>query len=142
VRANNQAQKLAETEGIQIKYYSIIYQAIEELKLAMEGMLAPTEEEKIVANVEIRETFKIPKVGTIGGCMVKTGKISRNSKIRLIRDGIVVYTGKLGSLKRFKDDVKEVNHGYECGMNIDNYNDIQVGDVVEAYEMIEIKRKL
>ncbi len=142
VRANNHAQKLAETEGIQIKYYSIIYQAIEELKLAMEGMLAPTEEEKIIANVEIRETFKIPKVGTIGGCMVKTGKISRNSKIRLIRDGIVVYTGKLGSLKRFKDDVKEVNHGYECGMNIDNYNDIQVGDVVEAYEMIEIKRKL
>jgi translation initiation factor IF-2 len=142
VRANTAAHKLADTEGIQIKYYSIIYQAIEELKLAMEGMLAPTEEEKIIANVEIRETFKIPKVGTIGGCMVKTGKISRNSKIRLIRDGIVIYTGKLGSLKRFKDDVKEVNHGYECGMNIDNYNDIQVGDVVEAYEMIEIKRTL
>lgn len=142
VRANTAAHKLAEAEGIQIKYYSIIYQAIEELKLAMEGMLAPTEEEKIIANVEIRETFKIPKVGTIGGCMVKSGKISRNSKIRLIRDGIVIYTGKLGSLKRFKDDVKEVNHGYECGMNIDNYNDIQVGDVVEAYEMIEIKRTL
>lgn len=142
VRANAAANKLADTEGIQIKYYSIIYQAIEELKLAMEGMLAPTEEEKIVANVEIRETFKIPKIGTIGGCMVKTGKISRNSKIRLIRDGIVIYTGKLGSLKRFKDDVKEVNHGYECGMNIDNFNDIQVGDIVEAYEMIEIKRKL
>ena len=142
VRANNQAQKLAETEGIQIKYYSIIYQAIEELKLAMEGMLAPTEEEKIIANVEIRETFKIPKVGTVAGCMVTRGKIYRNSLIRLIRDGIVIYSGKLGSLKRFKDDVKEVNHGYECGMNIDNFNDIKVGDVIEAYEMIEIKRTL
>ena len=142
VRANAAANRLAEAEGIQIKYYSIIYKAIEELKLAMEGMLAPTEEEKIVANVEIRETFKIPKVGTIAGCMVKTGKISRNSKIRLIRDGIVIYSGKLGSLKRFKDDVKEVNHGYECGMNIDNFNDIKVGDIVEAYEMIEIKRTL
>ncbi|MCD6180296.1 MAG: translation initiation factor IF-2, partial [Bacteroidales bacterium] len=142
VRANNQAQKLAEAEGIQIKYYSIIYQAIEELKLAMEGMLAPTEEERIIANVEIRETFKIPKVGTVAGCMVTRGKIYRNSLIRLIRDGIVIYSGKLGSLKRFKDDVKEVNHGYECGMNIDNFNDIKVGDVIEAYEMIEIKRTL
>ena len=142
VRANPAARKLAETEGIQIKYYSIIYQAIEELKLAMEGMLSPDEEEKITANVEIRETFKIPKIGTIGGCMVTTGKIYRNSTIRLIRDGIVIYSGKLGSLKRFKDDVKEVNHGYECGMNIDNFNDIRVGDVVEAYEMIEVKRHL
>jgi translation initiation factor IF-2 len=142
VRANNQARRLAETEGIQIKYYSIIYQAIEELKLAMEGMLAPTEEEKIIANVEIRETFKIPKIGTVAGCMVTRGKIFRNSSIRLIRDGIVIYTGKLGSLKRFKDDVKEVNHGYECGMNIDNFNNIEVGDVIEAYEMIEIKRHL
>ncbi len=142
VRANNQARKLAETEGIQIKYYSIIYQAIEELKLAMEGMLAPTEEEKIIANVEIRETFKIPKIGTVAGCMVTRGKIFRNSSIRLIRDGIVIYSGKLGSLKRFKDDVKEVNHGYECGMNIDNFNNIEIGDVIEAYEMIEIKRHL
>lgn len=142
VRANPAARKLAETEGIQIKYYSIIYQAIEELKLAMEGMLSPDEEEKIIANVEIREVFKIPKVGTIGGCMVTTGKIYRSSTIRLIRDGIVIYSGKLGSLKRFKDDVKEVNHGYECGMNIDNFNDIRVGDVVEAYEMIEVKRHL
>ena len=142
VRANVQARKLAENEGIQIKYYSIIYQAIEELKLALEGMLAPTEEEKIVANIEIRETFKIPKIGTVAGCMVTSGKIYRNSTIRLIRDGIVIYSGKLGSLKRFKDDVKEVNHGYECGMNIDNFNDIQVGDVIEAYEIIEIKRTL
>ena len=142
VRANVQARKLAETEGIQIKYYSIIYQAIEELKLALEGMLSPDEEEKIVANVEIREVFKIPKVGTIAGCMVTSGKINRNSRIRLIRDGIVIYTGKLGSLKRFKDDVKEVNTGYECGMNIDNFNDIKVGDVVESFETIEIKRTL
>ena len=142
VRANVQARKLAETEGIQIKYYSIIYQAIEELKLALEGMLSPDEEEKIVANVEIRETFKIPKIGTVAGCMVTSGKINRNSTIRLIRNGIVIYSGKLGSLKRYKDDVKEVNTGYECGMNIDNFNDIQVGDVVEAYEIIEIKRTL
>ncbi|MBN2236032.1 MAG: translation initiation factor IF-2 [Bacteroidales bacterium] len=142
VRANAQARKLAETEGIQIKYYSIIYQAIEELKLALEGMLSPDEEEKIVANVEIRETFKIPKVGTIGGCMVTSGKISRNHMIRLIRDGIVIYTGKLGSLKRYKDDVKEVATGYECGLNIDNFNDIRIGDVVEAFETIEVKRHL
>lgn len=142
VRANSAAHRLADTEGIQIKYYSIIYQAIEELKLAMEGMLAPTEEEKIIANVEIRETFKIPKIGTVAGCMVTTGKIYRSSTIRLIRDGIVIYTGKLGSLKRFKDDVKEVARGYECGMNIDNFNNIEIGDVIEAYEIIEIKRKL
>jgi translation initiation factor IF-2 len=142
VRANVQARKLAETEGIQIKYYSIIYQAIEELKLALEGMLSPDEEEKIVANVEIRDVFKIPKVGTVAGCMVTSGKITRNNRIRLIRDGIVIYTGKLGSLKRFKDDVKEVNSGYECGMNIDNFNDIKVGDVIESFETIEIKRTL
>lgn len=142
VRANAQARKLAENEGIQIKYYSIIYQAIEELKAALEGMLSPDEEEKIVANVEIRETFKIPKVGTIGGCMVTSGKITRNNQIRLIRDGIVIYTGKLGSLKRYKDDVKEVNAGYECGLNIDNFNDIKVGDVVEAFETVEVKRHL
>ncbi len=142
VRANAQARRLAETEGIQIKYYSIIYQAIEELKLALEGMLSPDEEEKIVANVEIRETFKIPKIGTIAGCMVMSGKITRNSTIRLIRDGIVIYSGRLGSLKRYKDDVKEVNSGYECGMNIDNFNDIKIGDIVEAYETIEVKRTL
>ena len=142
VRPNMQARRLADTEGIEIKHYSIIYQAIEELKLALEGMLAPTEEEKIICNIEVREVFKISKVGTIAGCMVLDGKIHRNTAIRLIRDGVVIYSGKLGSLKRFKDDVKEVASGYECGLNIENFNDIKVGDIVEGYEMVEIKRTL
>ncbi|WP_158825948.1 translation initiation factor IF-2 [Mucilaginibacter lacusdianchii] len=142
VRPSGSARKLAEQEQIDIRLYSIIYDAINEIKAAMEGMLAPTFEEKIVANVEIRETFKISKVGTIAGCMVLDGKITRNSKIRIIRDGVVVYTGELASLKRYKDDVKEVNAGYECGLNIQNFNNIEVGDIVEAYENVEVKRKL
>jgi len=142
VRPNMQARKLADTEGIQIKLYSIIYQAIEELKLALEGMLAPQEEEKIVANVEVREVFNITKVGTIAGCKVLDGKITRNTPVRLIRDGVVIYTGKLGSLKRFKDDVKEVVGGYECGLNIEKFNDIKIGDIVEGYEIVQIARTL
>jgi len=142
VRPSGGARKLAEQEQIDIRLYSIIYDAINEIKAAMEGMLAPTFEEKIVANVEIRETFKISKVGTIAGCMVLDGKITRNSKIRIIREGVVIYTGELASLKRFKDDVKEVNAGYECGLNIQNFNNIEVGDIVEAYENVEVKRKL
>jgi translation initiation factor IF-2 len=142
VRPSGSARKLAEAEQIDIRLYSIIYDAINEIKAAMEGMLAPTFEEKIVANVEIRETFKISKVGTIAGCMVLDGKITRNSKIRIIRDGVVIHTGELASLKRFKDDVKEVATGYECGLNIQNYNNIEVGDIVEAYENVEVKRKL
>ncbi|WP_454804153.1 translation initiation factor IF-2 [Mucilaginibacter phyllosphaerae] len=142
VRPSGSARKLAEAEQIDIRLYSIIYDAINEIKAAMEGMLAPTFEEKIVANVEIRETFKISKVGTIAGCMVLDGKISRNSKIRIIRDGVVIHTGELASLKRFKDDVKEVATNYECGLNIANYNNIEVGDIVEAYENVEVKRKL
>lgn len=142
VRPSTGARKLAEQEQIDIRLYSIIYDAIEELKSAMEGMLAPKFEEKIVANVEIRETFRISKVGTIAGCMVLEGKISRNHDIRVIRDGVVVFTGKLASLKRYKDDVKEVSAGYECGLNIQNFNDIKVGDIVEAYEQVEVKRKL
>lgn len=142
VRPSGGARKLAEQEQIDIRLYSIIYDAINEIKAAMEGMLAPTFEEKIVANVEIRETFKISKVGTIAGCMVLDGKINRNSKIRIIREGVVVYTGELASLKRFKDDVKEVSAGYECGLNINNFNNIEVGDIVEAYENVEVKRKL
>jgi len=142
VRPSAGARKLAEAEEIDVRLYSIIYKAIDEIKAAMEGMLAPEFEEKIVANVEIRETFKITKVGTIAGCMVLDGTIHRNSKIRIIREGVVVYTGELESLKRFKDDVKEVNRGYECGLNIKGYNDIQVGDIVEAYEQVEVKRKL
>lgn len=142
VRPNLQARKLAESEGIQIKLYSIIYQAIEDVKAALEGLLSPDEEEKIVANIEVREVFKVSKVGTIAGGMVLDGKITRNTPVRLIRDGVVIYTGKLGSLKRFKDDVKEVASGYECGLNIENFNDVKVGDIVEGYEIIEIQRKL
>ncbi len=142
VRPSASARKLAEHEQIDIRLYSIIYDAINEIKAAMEGMLAPTFEEKIVANVEIRETFKISKVGTIAGCMVLDGKITRNSKIRVVREGVVIYTGELASLKRFKDDVKEVSTGYECGLNIHNFNNIEVGDIVEAYENVEVKRKL
>jgi translation initiation factor IF-2 len=142
VRPSTGARKLAEQEQIDIRLYSIIYDAINEIKSAMEGMLDPEFEEKIVANVEIRETFKITKVGTIAGCMVLDGKITRNSKIRIVRDGVVVYTGELASLKRFKDDVKEVLKGYECGLNIQNFNNIEVGDIVEAYEQVEVARKL
>lgn len=142
VRPSVNARKIAEQEQIDIRLYSIIYDAIEEIKDAMEGMLAPKFEEKITGTVEIREIFKISKVGTIAGCMVQEGKIYRTSKVRVIRDGIVVYTGELGSLKRFKDDVKEVAKGYECGLNIHNYNDIKVGDIVEAYEQVEVKQKM
>jgi translation initiation factor IF-2 len=142
VRPSMSARKLAEREEIDIRFYSIIYTAINEIKLAIEGMLAPEIEEKIVCNVEIREVFKNSKVGSIAGCMVLDGKITRNTRIRVIRDGIVVHAGSLGSLKRFKDDVKEVLTGYECGLNIDNFNDIRIGDIVEGYEEVEVKRKL
>jgi len=142
VRPSPGARKLAEAEQIDIRLYSIIYDAINEIKAAMEGMLAPEFEEKITANVEIRDIYKITKVGTIAGCMVLDGKITRNSKIRIVRDGVVVYTGELASLKRYKDDVKEVSTGYECGLNINNFNNIEVGDIVEAYEQVEVKRKL
>jgi translation initiation factor IF-2 len=142
VRPSSAARKLAEHEEIDIRSYSIIYDAINQVKAAMEGMLAPEFEEKIVCNVEVREVFRISKVGTIAGCMVLDGKITRNTKVRVIRDGIVIHTGSLGSLKRFKDDVKEVVGGYECGLNIDGFNDVNVGDIIEGYEMVEIKRKL
>ncbi|MES2679251.1 MAG: translation initiation factor IF-2 [Bacteroidota bacterium] len=142
VRPSTSARKLAEVEEIDIRLYSIIYDAINEIKAAMEGMLAPEFEEKIVCNIEVREVFKITKVGTIAGCYVLDGKVTRNTKVRVIRDGIVVHTGSLGSLKRFKDDVKEVNFGYECGLDIEGFNDIVVGDIIEGYDMIEIKAKL
>ncbi len=142
VRPSFEARKIAEREQIDIRLYSIIYDAIGEIKDAMEGMLAAKIEEKITSTVEIREIFKVTKVGTIAGCMVQEGKITRNTKVRLIREGIVIYTGELGSLKRFKDDVKEVTKGYECGLNIANYNDIKIGDIVEAYEEVEVKQKL
>ncbi|MBQ6046785.1 MAG: translation initiation factor IF-2 [Bacteroidales bacterium] len=142
VRPSVGARKMAETEHIDIRLYSIIYDAINELKDAIEGMLAPETQEKITCNLEVRETFKISKVGTIAGCMCLDGKIARSTSVRIIRDGIVVYTGKLASLKRFKDDVKEVVSGQDCGLSIENFNDIKVGDIVEGYEVIEIKRKL
>ncbi len=142
VRPSVQARRLAEAEQIDIRLYSIIYQALEELKSAIEGLLAPKIEEKIIGNLEVREIFKISKVGTIAGCFAIDGKVQRTSKVRVIRDGIVVYTGLLGSLRRFKDDVKEVIAGQDCGMNIENFNDIKVGDIIEGYEEYEIKRKL
>ena len=142
VRPSVSARKLAENEEIDIRLYSIIYDAINEVKAAMEGMLAPEFEEKITCNVQVRETFKIPKVGTIAGCMVLEGKINRNTKIRIIRDGIVVHSGELASLKRFKDDAKEVQAGMECGLNINNFNDIKEGDIIEGYEQVAIKRTL
>ncbi len=142
VRPSMAARKLAEQEQIDIRLYSVIYNAISEIKSAIEGMLSPEIEEKITANIEVRDVFKITKVGTVAGCMVLDGKIHRNSKIRLIRDGIVIYTGLLGSLKRFKEDVKEVSTGYECCLNIEKFNDIKVGDIIEAFETVEIARKL
>lgn len=142
VRPSGSARKLAEKEGIDIRLYSIIYDAIEQMKEAMQGMLKPKLVEEIVCNIEIRETFKISKVGTIAGCYVLDGTITRNTHVRVIRDGIVGYAGKLGSLKRFKDDVKEVKAGYECGLNIEGYNDIRVGDIIEGYEQREVEQKL
>lgn len=142
VRPSVAARKLAENEQIDIRLYSVIYKAIEELKAAMEGMLSPDIEEKVIGTAEIRETFDITKVGTIAGCYVLDGNIKRSSKIRVIRDGIVIHSGTLGSLKRFKDDVREVKNNYECGLNIDKFNDIKIGDLVEAYEEVEVARKL
>ena len=142
VRPSANARRLAEKEQIEIRLYSVIYDAINEVKSGIEGMLAPEEKEEVTATAEVQETFKISKVGTIAGCIVKEGKLTKTSKVRVIRDGIVVYTGELGSLKRFKDDVKEVSAGMDCGLNIAGYNDVKVGDVVEAYNIIEVKRTL
>jgi len=148
VRPSGGARALAEKEGVQIKTYSIIYEAIEEIKKAIEGMLDTIKEEKVLGNIEIRETYKISKVGTVAGCFVTEGKVTRDAKVRIIRDGIVIYPTKegasaeLGSLKRYKDDVKEVRAGMECGLTVENFNDLKVGDIIEAYEIVEIKRKL
>jgi translation initiation factor IF-2 len=142
VRPSSAARRLAEKEGIEIRLYSIIYDAIEELKSAMEGMLSPEIREEIIGSMDVRETFKITKVGTVAGCLVTEGKVLRDAKVRIIRDGIVIYTGNLGSLKRYKDDVKEVRSGTECGLNIDRYNDIKVGDTIEAFQEFEVKKKL
>ena len=142
VRASVNAKDIADKEEVEIRTYSIIYRAIDEVKEAMEGMLSPEIQEQVIGNVEIREVFRISKVGSIAGCMVLTGKVTRNSSIRLLRDGIVKFDGLLESLKRFKDDVKEVTKGYECGLNIKGYNDIEIGDILEVYEEVAVKKKL
>jgi translation initiation factor IF-2 len=142
VRPVGNARTIADQEEVDIRTYSIIYDAINDLKDAMEGMLSPEVKEEVTGTVEIRELFKVSKVGTIAGCMVTNGKILRSSQVRIIRDGVVVHTGELASLKRFKDDVKEVSKGYDCGLQIKNYNDIQIGDVIEAFHEVEVKKKL
>ena len=142
IRPKLKARKLAEKEKVDIRLYNVIYDAINEVKSALEGLLSPVISEEIVGTLEVRDTFKVPKFGTVAGCYVLDGKISRNNKIRLVRDGIIVNEGDIGSLKRFKEDVKEVDAGYECGMNINGYNDIKIGDVIEAYKIIETKQKL
>ncbi|OJV15932.1 MAG: translation initiation factor IF-2 [Dyadobacter sp. 50-39] len=142
VRPSSNAKKMAEQDQIEIRHYSVIYQAIEEIKDAMTGMLAPTIEEIITGNIEIREVFKISRIGTIAGCYVTDGYVKRNNKIRVVRDGIVLFTGEIDSLKRYKDDVQEVRNGYECGLSVKNYNDIEIGDIIESFELREVKRTL
>ncbi|MEQ9008984.1 MAG: translation initiation factor IF-2, partial [Ekhidna sp.] len=142
VRPSGSARKLAEIEEIEIRLYSIIYDAINDVKDAMEGMLEPTSEEVITGNIEVREVYKITKVGTVAGCYVTDGNVKRSNKVRLVRDGIVVYTGEINQLKRFKDDVAEVKSGYECGLSIKNFNDIKEGDIIEGFEVKEVKRTL
>ena len=142
VRPSLAARRAAERDGVQIRLYSVIYQAIEEVKDAMAGLLAPEIKEEITGSAEVLETFHVSKVGTIAGAIVRDGKIKRNCKVRLIRDGIVRYTGELGSLKRFKDDAKEVLTGFDCGISIAGYNDIKVGDIIEGFEEKEVSRKL
>jgi translation initiation factor IF-2 len=142
VRPNLNARRLAEAEEVDIRLYNIIYDAINEVKSALEGMLAPSISEQVLATIEVREIFKVSKVGTIAGCYVQEGKIVRNNKVRLVRDGLVVFDGTIASLKRFKEDVREVEQGFECGVGLEGYNDIKVGDTVEAYTLVETKRKL
>ena len=140
VRPDNMAKEMAEKDEVEIKQYSIIYQAIEDVEAAMKGMLDPKYEEKVIGNAEVRQTFKISNVGTIAGCYVISGKVERNAGVRVIRENVVIHDGHLATLKRFKDNVKEVTKGFECGIQIENYNDIKEGDVIEVYIMEEIKR--
>ena len=141
-RTDAGARKLVETSGVQVRYYSIIYEAVDDVKSALGGMLSPEIRESILGTVEIRNVFKITKVGAVAGCYVTDGIIKRSSSIRLVRDGVVIHTGELDSLKRFKDDVKEVKSGFECGLSLKNFNDINVGDVLEAFEQVEVARTL
>ena len=142
VRPNLNARKLAEKQFVDIRLYNVIYDVINEVKSALEGLLSPIISEEVTATLEVRDSFKVPKFGTVAGCYVLEGKITRGNKIRLIREDIFIYEGDIGSLKRFKDDVREVDSGYECGLNIANYNDIKVGDIIEAYKLIETKKTL
>jgi translation initiation factor IF-2 len=142
VRADVKALELAEQESVDIRYYDVIYQILNDIRDAMVGILEPTFEENVIGRAEVRQTFHVSKVGTIAGCYVVSGKVERNAKVRVVRDGVVVYDGKIASLKRFKDDVKEVKSGFECGLTVDNFNDIKAGDILEAYEMVEIKPTL
>lgn len=140
VRPDSGAKRLAEAENVDMRLHRVIYNVIEEIESAMKGLLDPEFEEQVIGQAEVRQTFKVSKVGTIAGCYVTEGKITRNAGVRIIRDGIVQYEGELDTLKRFKDDAKEVAKGYECGITIENYNDLKEGDVIEAFEMVEIKR--
>jgi translation initiation factor IF-2 len=142
VRADAKAQELAEQEQVDIRYYDVIYQILNDIKDAMVGLLEPEYEEQIIGRAEVRQTFHISRIGTVAGCYVTDGKMDRNAKVRLIRDGVVVWDGKLASLKRFKDDAREVKAGFECGLTIENFNDIKVGDQIEAYQMVEVKPTL
>jgi translation initiation factor IF-2 len=142
VRPNLKARKLAEMEEVDIRLHNIIYDVINEIKLALEGLLEPEKSEEVLATVEIRQTFKVPKIGTVAGCYVVDGKIVRNRNVRLLRDGFVIFNGRINALKRFKDDVREVEQGFECGISLENYNDIKVGDIIESYRIVEVKRKL
>jgi len=141
-RPNLNARKLAEKAKVDIRTYNIIYNVIDEIKLALEGLLEPEISEEVMATIDVRQVFKVPKVGNVAGCYVQDGKVNRNNKVRLLRDGLVVYNGSILSLKRIKDDVRDVESGYECGIGLENFNDIKVGDVIEAYKLVETKRKL
>ena len=141
-RADAMARKLAESSGVDIRYYNVIYEALDDVKAALSGMLAPERRESQIGMVEVREVYKISKVGTVAGCMVTDGLVKRGSKVRVLRDNVVIHTGELDSLKRFKDDVKEVTKGYECGLQVERYNDIEVGDYLEIFKTEEVKRKL
>ena len=142
VRPNLNARRLAEKEKVDIRTYNIIYDAIDDIHNALEGLLAPEKKEEVVGTADVREVFKVPKVGNIAGCYVQDGKIMRNNKVRLVRDGIQVFEGGISSLKRFKDDVREVEAGFECGIGLENFNDLKVGDTIEAFKIVESKRKL
>jgi translation initiation factor IF-2 len=142
VRPDNNARSAAEREGVDIKLYRIIYEAVADVRSALEGLLRPEEKEVILGEAQVRETFKVPKIGVIAGCSVRSGVINRTGRVRVIRDGVEVYDGTIGSLRRFKDDVKEVREGFECGIGIENFNDVKVGDVIENYRTEEVARTL